>query len=112
MFIVRCLFTSIEFSTRIIQPYSRLREGLAPPETSIFENQPRNIAPYAVFDTLRKKQWALTAASISLLFAAINPIIVSGLFASKTSGPTSMNLTQITRWNLGDPASADRVMRH
>ncbi|KAK9846860.1 Protein of unknown function DUF3433 [Penicillium brevicompactum] len=95
MFIIRCLFTSIEFSTRIIQPYSRLREGLAPPETSIFENQLRKIAPYAVFDTLRKKQWALTAASISLLLAAINPIVVS-------DHPLE----------LGDSASADRVMRY
>jgi hypothetical protein len=113
MFIIRCLFTSVEFGTRIMQPYSRLREGLAPPETSILENQLRKISPYALYDTIRKKQWALSAATMSLLLAAINPILVSGLFTAKASGPTSpMNLTQTTRWNLGDPAPVSGVMRY
>ncbi|CAG7930768.1 unnamed protein product [Penicillium olsonii] len=104
MFTNRCLFTSVEFGTRIVQPYSTLRKGSAPPETTIFENQLRKIAVYGVFDTLRKKQWALAAATTSLLLAAINPIVVSGLFTTKVSGPTSpMNLTQITRWDLGYP---------
>ncbi|KAJ5835440.1 hypothetical protein N7447_001466 [Penicillium robsamsonii] len=112
MFIIRCLFTSVEFNTRIIQPYSRLRQGLAPPETSILENQLRKIAPFAVFDTLRKRQWALTAATISLLLAAINPIVVSGLFTTKASGLASpMNLTQISRWNLGDPTIENVLMQ-
>jgi hypothetical protein len=113
MFIIRCLFTSVEFGSRIVQPYSRLREGLAPPETSILENQLRKIAPYAVFDTLRKKQWALTAATMSLLLAAINPIVVSGLFTAKSSEPTfPVNLTQITRWNLGDPVPPTEIMNY
>ncbi|KAJ5164017.1 uncharacterized protein N7500_005847 [Penicillium coprophilum] len=112
MFIIRCLFTSVEFGTRIVQPCSRLREGFAPAETSIFENQLRKIAPFAVFDTLRKRQWALTAATISLLLAAINPIVVSGLFTAKATGRTSpMNLTQITRWNLGDPTTSNVLMQ-
>ena len=110
MFTIRCLFTSVEFGVRILQPYSTLRKGCAPPEISILENQLRKIGIYAVFDTLRKKQWALTAATAALLLATVNPIIVSGLFTAKVSEPTSsMNLTQTTRWNLGNP-SPDKPM--
>ncbi|KAJ5780636.1 hypothetical protein N7457_005796 [Penicillium paradoxum] len=113
MFIIRCLFTSVEFGTRTVQPYSRLWEGRAPPETTILENQLRKIAPYAVFDTLRKQQWSPAAATISLFLATLNPIVVSGLFTTKVSGPTSpVNLTQITRWNLGDPASPGHDMSY
>ncbi|CAG8260359.1 unnamed protein product [Penicillium salamii] len=113
MFAIRCLFTSVEFGTRIVQPYSTLRKGSAPPETTILENQLRKIAVYGVVDTLRKKQWALAAATIALLLAAINPILVSGLFTAKVSGPTfPMNLTQSTRWDLGNPTNASLIMRY
>lgn len=107
MFTIRCLFTSVEFGTRIVQPYSLLREGSAPPETTILENQLRKIALYGLFDTLRKRQLALAAATSSLFLAAINPIVVSGLYTAKDSWPTSpMNITQTTRWNLGDPTQS------
>lgn len=111
MFTIRCLFTSVEFGARIIQPYSTLRKGHAPAETSILENQLRKVAVYGVFDTLRKRQWALTAATMSLLLATLNPIIVSGLFTTKASGRTSpIDLVQTTRWNLGDPADPQLTM--
>ncbi|KAJ5094143.1 hypothetical protein N7456_010004 [Penicillium angulare] len=108
MFIIRCFFSSIEFGTRIIQPYSQLREGSAPPETTIFENQLRKIAVFGVFDTFQKKQWALAAATTSLLLAAINPIAVSGLYTVKPMGRTfPVNMTQGTRWNLGNTTNKD-----
>ena len=111
MFIIRCLFTSVEFGARIIQPYCRLREGSAPPET-IFENHLRKIALFGVLDTLRKKQWALAAATVSLLLAAINPIVVSGLYTIEAEGRTfPMNLTQTSRWNLGDPTDSGSEAR-
>lgn len=107
MFTIRCLFTSVEFGTRIVQPYSLLREGSAAPETTILENQLRKIALYGLFDTLRKRQLALAAATSSLFLAAINPIVVSGLYTAKASWPKSpMNITQTTRWNLGDPTQS------
>ncbi|KGO63645.1 Protein of unknown function DUF3433 [Penicillium italicum] len=110
MFIIRVVFASVEFGARIVQPYARLREGSAPPQTTIFENQLRKIAFYGVFDNLRKKQWALAAATTSLLLAAINPIVVSGLYSAKASWPTSpMSITQTTRWNLGDPTQGDKL---
>ncbi|KGO56618.1 Protein of unknown function DUF3433 [Penicillium expansum] len=110
MFIIRVVFASVEFGARIVQPYARLREGSAPPQTTIFENQLRKIALYGVFDNLRQKQWTLAAATTSLLLAAINPIVVSGLYTAKASWPTSpMNITQTTRWNLGDPTRSDKL---
>ncbi|KAF7171126.1 hypothetical protein CNMCM6106_005613 [Aspergillus hiratsukae] len=108
MFAIRCLFQSVEFGARVVQPYARLRQAAAPPQTSILENQLRKIAIYGVFDTLRKKQWALAAATTSLLLAGVTPIVVSGLYTANTSWPTSpMNLTQTTRWNLGDTNSVE-----
>lgn len=110
MFTIRVAFTSVEFGARIIQPYVLLREGSAPPQTTIFENQLRKIALYGVFDNLQKKQWTLAAATTSLLLAAINPIVVSGLYTAEASWPTSpMNITQTTRWNLGDPTRGDEL---
>ncbi|KAJ5607236.1 hypothetical protein N7537_003855 [Penicillium hordei] len=110
MFTIRVVFTSVEFGARIVQPYALLREGSAPPQTTIFENQLRKIALYGVFDNLQKKQWTLAAATSSLLLAAINPIVVSGLYTAEASWPTSpMNITQTTRWNLGDPTSGDEL---
>ncbi|KAJ5401749.1 uncharacterized protein N7487_007645 [Penicillium crustosum] len=110
MFIIRVVFASVEFGARIVQPYALLREGSAPPQTTIFENQLRKIALYGVFDNLQKKQWALAAATTSLLLAAINPIVVSGLYTAEASWPTSpMNITQTTRWNLGDPTRGDEL---
>lgn len=110
MFTIRVVFTSVEFGARIVQPYARLREGSATSQTTIFENQLRKIAVYGVFDNLRKKQWILATATTSLLLAAINPIVVSGLYTAKASWPTSpMNITQTTRWNLGDPTRGDKL---
>lgn len=107
---IRCLFQSVEFGARVVQPYARLRQGAAPPETSILENQLRKIAIYGIFDTLRKKQWALAAATTSLLPAGVTPIVVSGLYTANTSWPTSpMNLTQTTRWNLSDTNSVEET---
>ncbi|KAL5360844.1 hypothetical protein BJX96DRAFT_184846 [Aspergillus floccosus] len=104
MFAIRCLFQTVEFGARVFQPYLLLRRGAAPPDKTIFENQLRKVAIYGVFDSLRKRQWALAAATIALLLAAINPIVVSGLYVVKASAPTSpRNLTRIDRWNLGDP---------
>ncbi|KAJ5705923.1 hypothetical protein N7536_001612 [Penicillium majusculum] len=110
MFTIRVVFASVEFGARIVQPYTLLREGSAPPQTTIFENQLRKIALYGVFDNLQKKQWALAAAITSLLLAAINPIVVSGLYTAEASWPTSpMHITQTTRWNLGDPTRGDKL---
>lgn len=110
MFTIRVVFASVEFGARIVQPYALLREGSAPPQTTIFENQLRKIALYGVFDNIQKKQWTLAAATTSLLLAAINPIVVSGLYTAEASWPTSpMNITQTTRWNLGDPTRGDEL---
>lgn len=103
MFTVRCLFQSVEFGARIFQPYVELRKGSAPPETSIFENQLRKIAAFGVVDALRKRQWALAGATLTLLPAAATPIVVAGLYTVGNPMPTSFcNLTQRTRWDLGD----------
>lgn len=103
MFGVRCLFQSVEFGARVFQPYVELRKGSAPPETSIFENQLRKVAAFGVFDALRKRQWALAAATLTLLLAAVTPIVVAGLYTIGSPMPTSScNLTQQTRWDLGD----------
>ncbi|KAJ5831711.1 hypothetical protein N7474_000022 [Penicillium riverlandense] len=108
MFAIRCLFQSLEFGARVFQPYSLLRQGSAPSETSIFENQLRKVSIYAVYDTLRKRQWAMATASLSLLFGAVTPIVVSGLYTTSSSMLTSpCNLTQVTRWNLGDPSNSE-----
>lgn len=110
MFTIRVVFASVEFGARIVQPYAVLREGSAPPQTTIFENQLRKIALYGVFDNLQKKQWTLAAATVSRLLAAINPIVVSGLYTAEASWPTSpMNITQTTRWNLGDPTRSEEL---
>ncbi|KAJ6132458.1 hypothetical protein N7471_007673 [Penicillium samsonianum] len=82
MFTVRCLFQSVEFGARILQPYVELRKGSAPPETSIFENQLRKIAAFGVVDALRKRQWALAGATLTLLLAAATPIVVAGLYTN------------------------------
>lgn len=104
LFGIRCFFQSIEFGARIVQPYFRLRQTSAPPETSILENQLRKVSIYGVWDSLRKRQWALTAATLSLLLGAVLPIVVSGLYTTAQSEPeTDIQLVQGTRWNLGDP---------
>ncbi|KAJ5110266.1 hypothetical protein N7532_002911 [Penicillium argentinense] len=106
MFAVRCLFQSVEFGARIIQPYSRLRKGSAPPETTIWENQLRKIAAYGVYDAFRKGQWALATATIALLLGAITPIFVSGLYTTADSEPTfTCRLAQETKWNLETPSN-------
>ncbi|EAU31717.1 predicted protein [Aspergillus terreus NIH2624] len=104
MFAIRCLFQTVEFGARVFQPYLLLRRGAAAADKTILENQLRKVAIYGVFDSLRKRQWALAAATIALLLAAITPIVVSGLYMVQASAPTSpRNLTRIDRWNLGDP---------
>lgn len=104
MFGVRLLFQSMEFGARITQPYYRLRQGGASPEVSILENQNRNIGVYAVFDTLRKGQWALAAATVSLFLASVLPVVVSGLYVVQEPNLTvPVNITQLDRWNIGEP---------
>lgn len=103
MFAVRCLFQSIEFGARIFQPYVELRKGDASSETTVFENQLRKIAAFGVVDALRKRQWALAAATLTLLLAAITPIVVAGLYTvGHPMRTSSTNLIQLTRWDLGE----------
>ncbi|CAI7647952.1 unnamed protein product [Penicillium manginii] len=104
MFSIRCLFTCVEFGVRVVQPYSFLRGRFASPETTIYENQLRKIAIHGLIDTIRKRQWALAAATASLFLAAITPVAVSGLYTVEASWPTSpIKLIQTSRWNLGSP---------
>jgi hypothetical protein len=104
LFGIRCFFQSVEFGARMVQPYFRLRQASAPPETSILENQLRKISLYGLWDSFRKGQWALTAATLSLLLGAVLPIVVSGLYTTGQSEPDRhCQLVQDTRWSLGDP---------
>lgn len=108
MFAIRCLFQAMEFGARIFQPYVRLRQGAAPPNVSIMENQQRKIAIYGVFDAFRKQQWALGSATLALLLAALPAIVVSGLYmADNSARGATRHLTETTRWNLGDPGPTE-----
>lgn len=106
MLIVRILFFNLEFSARTLLPYSALRQGGTAATTSILEDKHRKIAIYGFFDALRKKQWALAAAILSVLVSFILPIAVSGLYNTKMlTLDTGSNLTQTGQWSIFDTGS-------
>lgn len=106
MLIVRILFFSLEFSARTLLPYSALRRGGSSATTSILEDKHRKIAIYGFFDALRKKQWALAAAILSVLVSFILPIAVSGLYnTNMLTLKTRSSLTQTGQWSIFDASS-------
>ncbi|KAK2740914.1 hypothetical protein FQN57_005918 [Myotisia sp. PD_48] len=99
MFLLRCMFQLLDFTARIFYPFHQLPKGNIPANTSMLENIHRKLPIYSTFDSLRKRQWALTASSLALMFAAWLPIAISGLFSVyDTNVAINTQLTQNARW--------------
>ncbi|KAK2734871.1 hypothetical protein FQN57_001434 [Myotisia sp. PD_48] len=101
---LRCLFQMIDFNARIFHPFHHLPKGNTRADISVLENQHRKIPVYGIFDSLRKRQWALVASTLTLLLAAFLPIAVSGLYdINHFHVSTVHHFIQNKKWALNTP---------
>ncbi|KAK2748362.1 hypothetical protein FQN57_001020 [Myotisia sp. PD_48] len=102
MFGLRCLLQLLEFNARIFYPFHQLPNGNTPARISVSENQHRKLPIYNIFDSLRKRQWALAAGSIMLLLSAWLPVAVSGLYSvDKINITKGIQVSQTSTWDVG-----------
>ncbi|KAM5476978.1 hypothetical protein MauCBS54593_000249 [Microsporum audouinii] len=100
---VRALYECVYFNARVFQPYHELKRGHASPETSIMDNQHRNLAIVGVWGAITKRQWSVMAAGVAVLIAPSLPIIVSGLYTvANVASASEITLTQMNRVNMSD----------
>ena len=103
MVFVRTAYETVDFTARVFNPYHLLRQGRAPPESTLLEDQHRRIAIYGLIHAFRKRYWAVFAAACAMIIAPFLPISVSGLYKVEHTGRQfDVDLSQTNRWNITD----------
>jgi hypothetical protein len=87
---VATLFNMLDFEVENILPYQTLRRGASSAESTIFTNFLGKTSVEAIWDGVRHKQPAVIATAISVIFAPLLTIAVSGLFTVEKV-PTSQS---------------------
>lgn len=78
------LFSAVDFSIKMFQPYHALQRGVASAEASILENQLARIGIHALWRALLKRQYAVFSTTLAMLLASGLTIAVSGLYTAET----------------------------
>jgi Protein of unknown function (DUF3433) len=77
---VRAIFDTVDFSTRLFQPYRVLHDGAAAPQGSIFENYFSKLSIHSLCSGLVRHHFAVASTSLSMLLAPALTMVVSGLY--------------------------------
>lgn len=80
MTIIVALFSSLDSSLRIFQPYRNLRIGGSSAQQSILDDQLGKMSIQALYSSLSKRQFALSASTLAVLLAPFLSIAVSSLY--------------------------------
>ncbi|KAJ9636690.1 hypothetical protein H2199_007683 [Coniosporium tulheliwenetii] len=84
MTIIAALFGSFDSSLRIFQPYRNLRRGRSTAQQSILDDQLGKMSIQALYSSLSKRQFAVSASTLAVLLAPFLSIAVSSLYGLDT----------------------------
>ncbi|KAE8360253.1 hypothetical protein BDV27DRAFT_161825 [Aspergillus caelatus] len=100
---VRVLYQILENCTRTFHPYSQLCEKVAQAESSVSEDFNGQLSLHVFATAIRRRYWALAAASLSVLVSFSLSIAVSGLYTVDVVTSTiEANAIQLTNWAWAD----------
>ncbi|KIW41439.1 uncharacterized protein PV06_07000 [Exophiala oligosperma] len=96
MLLSATLFNSVDFNIAVLAPYNALKSEARPPQSSIMSNVIGLIAPYAVWQSLRRRYWGAALSGTAALVGSVLTIISSGLYTIDFVPTTAPMLVQRT----------------
>lgn len=92
MVVIKLFASSIDFNTRLLAPFSRLKQqGTYRNALSI--NYLRQLAPSALVSSVRARQFAVTATTLMALIGSVLTVVVSGVYdTAQTPTESSVEL--------------------
>ena len=97
---VGMLFSMVDFSIKVFQPYHALRKGTASAEGSMLEDQLGRVGVHALWHAFIKRQYAIFTTTLAILLASFLTIAVSGLYiAEGVPDKTSISFRQRSDFN-------------
>ncbi|KIW14529.1 hypothetical protein PV08_07313 [Exophiala spinifera] len=80
MLLSATLFNSVDFNIAVLAPYNALKSGARTPQASIMSNVIGLVAPYAIWQSLRRRYWGAALSGTAAIFGSVLTIISSGLY--------------------------------
>ncbi|EXJ56162.1 hypothetical protein A1O7_09093 [Cladophialophora yegresii CBS 114405] len=79
MVIIKLFALSLDFNTRLMAPFSRLRRG-GTYKNALNVSYLKHLAPAAIVSSVRARQFAVTATTLMALIGGLLTIVVSGVY--------------------------------
>jgi hypothetical protein len=79
MVVIKLFALSLDFNTRLLAPFSRLRSG-GTYRNALQVNYLKQLAPGAIISSVRMRQFAVTATTLMALVGGLLTIVVSGVY--------------------------------
>ncbi|OCT45425.1 hypothetical protein CLCR_05366 [Cladophialophora carrionii] len=94
MIIIKLFALSLDFNTRLLAPFSRLRRG-GTYKNALNVSYLKQLAPAAIVSSVRTRQFAVTATTLMALIGGLLTIVVSGVY--DVAQISTQSLVQIQR---------------
>lgn len=108
MVIIGLLFGSIDFNTRCLAPYIRLKRKTGASSQFMTVDFLDSLSTTNIFNSVRTKHFAVLAATLATLITSILTIVTSGLYtALNVTEKTTMDFTQVTTFYGADYNKSD-----
>lgn len=98
MLAARAIFDTVDFNTRLLQPYCTLSQQPSTAERSVLVNYLAKISLRALCSALAKRHFAVALTSATMFMAPFLTIVVSGLFATSEVARTSSVVLEQLDW--------------
>lgn len=99
-------FNVLDFELEFADPYHELARGYTPATSSLLWDPLRTISVRTALKALQHSRFALVASSVSVIFAPLLTIIVSGLFEVRSVPHTQDTTAKALTWFNSSPTDA------
>lgn len=96
--LIGTLYNTVDFELELSAPYYTLSKEYCDAQSSMFYKHFRGIALQSVWMALRKRKFALAAASMSIILSPLLTIVVSGLFLPQATTQITPSELQSLSW--------------
>ncbi|KEF53553.1 uncharacterized protein A1O9_10528 [Exophiala aquamarina CBS 119918] len=96
--LIGTLYNTVDFELELSAPYYALSKEYCDAQSSMFYNHFRGFALQSVWLALRKRKFALAAASVSVILSPLLTIVVSGLFLPQATTDITPSELQSLSW--------------
>lgn len=98
------LFSSLDFTAKVFQPYHVLRRGNAPSSTTLGPDYLGMVGVQCLWNSARRGQFAVVSSSVGMIIVPLLTIAASGLFFTEAiPQDVQIQLSQTTAFSPGFP---------